>query len=60
MQLFISIYRDYYNEGPLLAESSPTSWICERLLTGKPTYKFRLLNSGVDPERTLQGSDVPH
>jgi len=38
-------------EGPLCAGSSPISWIFERLLSGKPTFIFRLVTSGVDPYR---------
>ena len=34
MQLVISIYRDYYNEGRLLAESTSSQKHDERLLSG--------------------------
>jgi hypothetical protein len=35
------------------AESRTSSWTCERQLTGKPTFRFSLATSGVDPKRPL-------
>jgi hypothetical protein len=36
-----------------LAAANPTSWICERQLSEKPTFRFLLEISGVDQNRLL-------